>query len=166
MSILDQSLWPEKYDWQFFLKIIWLEGVFPKMVFWVSLRLMNTLHRPLLDVTSRHLATFSLRRFCIFVTWNQCPDSCRWMTEDTVAFPVCLGRGKKGLGGRQRTVPMLGVSSGLYLFNSEVLEENGCLRGHSHWLGLRIEATLDLHGTSWSKSCSLLFFLSQSLRGA
>ena len=37
---------------------------------------------------------------------------------------------------------------------------------HSHQAGLGIAVFLDLHGTFSSKSCSLLFFPSRSLRGA
>lgn len=69
MSILDQSLWPEKYDWQSFPKTIWFEEVFPKIVFWAALWLMNTLHSPLLDVKGRYIPNFSQEGLsCIFVT--------------------------------------------------------------------------------------------------
>ena len=190
---------PEKHDWHSFPETTWFEGLFPEIIFWATLWLMKIPQLSRMSWASAFLF-FSLESLiCIFVPWNQSPDSCRWMAEDTVTLPACLGSvQKKGLGGLWR-VAKLGASPRLYLYN--LLRETGENWGlqdhwwwtgrpgvlrfmesqrvghdwatelnwtedHSHQAGLGIAVFLDLHGTFSSKSCSLLFFPSRSLRGA
>lgn len=148
VSILDQSLWPEKHDWHSFPETTWFEGPYPKIIFGATLWSWTSssslvCHEPV------HFYFFSQESLiCVFVPWNQSPDSCRWMAEDTVALLACWGPvQKKGLGGLWR-LAKLGASPRLYLFNllSET-GENWGLQAHSHQAGLGIAIFLDLHGT-------------------
>ena len=90
---------PEKHDWHSFPETTWFEGLFPEIIFWATLWLMNIPQLSRMSWASAFLFFFLESLICIFVPWNQSPDSCRWMAEDTVTLPACLGQCRKRVWG-------------------------------------------------------------------